>query len=64
MALEKAMEEKRYADVQRLAEEGIAQHSGRYAGLVSEWKKWLIHLSKRTGNTTSFITLISICKEV
>jgi len=57
MALEKAMEEKRYADVQRLAEEGIAQHSGRYAGLVSEWKKWLIRLSKRTGDTTSFIKL-------
>ena len=57
MALEKAMEEKRYDDVRRLAEEGIAQDTGRYAGLVNDWKKWLIHLSKVTGDTTSFITI-------
>ena len=45
MALEQAMEEKRYGDVRRLAEEGISQHTGKYAGLVNDWKKWLIRLS-------------------
>ncbi len=57
MALEQAMEEKRYEDVRRLAEEGIVQHTGKYAGLVNDWKKWLIRLSKVTGDTTSFIKI-------
>jgi len=57
MALEQAMEEKRYEDVRRLAEEGIIQHTGKYAGLVNDWKKWLIRLSKATGDTTSFIKI-------
>jgi len=57
MALEQAMEEKRYEAVRRLAEEGIVQHTGKYAGLVNDWKKWLIRLSKATGDTTSFIKI-------
>jgi len=57
LALEKAMEEKRYEEVRRLAEEGLVQHTGKYAGLVSDWKKWLIRLSKATGDTTSFIKI-------
>ncbi len=57
MALEQAMDEKRYNDVRRLAEAGIVQDTGKYAGLVNEWKKWLIRLSKATGDTTSFIKI-------
>jgi len=57
MALEKAMKEKRYDDVRRLAEAGIIQHTGKYAGLVSDWKEWLVQLSKVTGDTTSFIKI-------
>jgi len=57
MALEKAIEEKRYEDVRRLAEEGITQDQGRYAGLVKNWKEWLVRLSKVTGDTSSFVKI-------
>ena len=51
------MNEKRYEDVRHLAEEGIEQDTGKYAGLVMEWKNWLSQLSEVTGDTTSFIQI-------
>ena len=53
----KSIEEERYKDVRRLAEEGISQDEGKYAGLVKNWKEWLVRLSKVTGDTFSFVKI-------
>lgn len=58
MALEKAMEEKRYEDVRRLARQGVVQDTQRkYPGLVNKWKKWLIRLAEETGDQNALAQL-------
>ncbi len=57
MALEKAMKKKNYELVRQLAEAGIVQDKENAPGRVKDWKKWLIQLSKETGDTTSFIKI-------
>ncbi len=50
-ALEKAMQEKRYDEVAKLANEGIEFDTQRnYAGLVNQWKEWLRKLANATGD--------------
>lgn len=56
--LENALQEKRYADVRRLAEEGIALDTENgLRGLVLEWRKWLLRWAEAAGDETALIEL-------
>lgn len=56
-ALEKAWVEERYKAVQQLAEDGIVADE-RFAGLVAEWKNWLIRVAEATGDQKKLIELM------
>ena len=56
--LENALQEKRLADVRRLAEEGIALDTENgFRGLALEWEKWLIRWAEASGDKTALIEL-------
>jgi hypothetical protein len=53
IALEKALNARRYEEVRRLANEGIVQHEKGSPGWVTLWKQWLVRLADATGDSSA-----------